>query len=431
MSSQALKFGSLSNYKLMNIRFILRAAFATFGAYFCMYAFRKPFAVATFSDIQYWGIDYKILLIIAQVIGYIASKFLGIKVISEMKSNKRTFYLITFILIAELALLGFALTPPPYNITFLFLNGLPLGMIWGIVFSYIEGRKATEILGVILCSSFIISSGVVKSIGKYTLDTLEVSEFWMPFITGLFFVFPLFFFSYLLEKIPVASKKDINARSKRRPLQKKERLQLFKTLLIPLTSIVIFYVFITGVRDFRDNYAREIWGSLGYANSSSIFSFSEIPIALTVLFLMIMIGLVPKNYKAFSYYHIAIFSGGILIALSTLSFQLNFINPVAWMIISGFGLYIGYIPFQGLFFDRMIATFKIDGNVGFLIYIADAFGYLGSILILLYKNFGEKKVSYLSFFIALLYIIAILCVVVTSISFFFFREKYKQLNNES
>ncbi len=410
----------------MNLQFILRAALATFGAYFCMYAFRKPFSVATFEGLQYWGVDYKILLIITQVLGYTLSKFVGIKIISEMKSSKRMLSLIGFILFAELALLGFAVVPKPYNIIFLFLNGIPLGMIWGIVFSYIEGRKATEILGVILCSSFIVSSGVVKSVGKYVLDTLQVSEFWMPFTTGLFFIIPLLIFSYLLEKLPPPTQEDIASRSNRKPLNSKERLNLFKQLAIPLTSIVVFYIFITGVRDFRDNFARELWDSLGYADSASIFSYSEIPIAISVLIIMILIGLVSKNFKAFVYYHIAVFLGGVIIGISTIGFQLEILSPVVWMIASGFGLYIGYIPFQGLFFDRMIATFKINGNVGFLIYIADAFGYLGSVLILLYKNFGKGEVSYLSFFTILMYVIAVLCIGVTVISYIFFKKKHNQ-----
>lgn len=414
----------------MNIRFILQAAFATFGAYFCMYAFRKPFTVATFEGLAFWGVNYKILLIIAQVVGYTLSKFIGIKVISEMKSNKRMLYLIGFILFAELALLGFALVPPPYNIIFLFLNGLPLGMIWGIVFSYIEGRKATEILGVILCSSFIVSSGVVKSVGKFVLDSMKVSEFWMPFVTGLFFIIPLVIFGLLLKRLSPPTAEDIASRSKRDILTKTERVQLFKQLALPLTAIIVFYIFITGIRDFRDNFAREIWDSIGFEGNSSIYSVSEIPIAISVLIIMIAIGLVSKNYKAFKLYHLAVFSGGIIIGITTLLFQLDIITPVVWMIASGFGLFLGYIPFQGLFFDRMIATFKIKGNVGFLIYIADAFGYLGSVLILLYKNFGKGDVSYLSFFIILLYIIAILCITVTIISFFFFKGKYKKIANE-
>lgn len=409
----------------MNIRFMLQASLAAFGTYFCMYAFRKPFTVATFSNEVFWGIDYKILLIIAQIIGYTISKFLGIKVISEMKSKKRILYLIGFILFAELALLGFAIIPAPYTIICLFLNGLPLGMIWGIVFSYIEGRKASELLGVILSSSFIVSSGVVKSIGKWTIDALNVSENWMPFVTGLLFITPLVLFAFLLEKLPQPTEEDQLLKTIRQPLNKNQRRTIFKQYAAPLTLIVIFFITLTSIRDFRDNFAREIWDALGYKDAT-IFTISEIPIALTVLFILGYIGSITTNYKAFMYYHYVLIIGSISILISTYLFQLGVISPFIWMIISGLGLYSSYVPFNGIFFDRMIATFKINGNVGFLIYIADAFGYLGSILILIYKNFGKASISWLSFFIDSLYILGFLGFLITIYSIYFFKKKQKK-----
>lgn len=413
--------------RVQNLKFILQASIAAFGAYFCMYAFRKPFTVATFSELIFLGVDYKIWLVIAQVLGYTISKFLGIKLIAEMPTGKRFIYLLSFILFAELALLGFALVSAPYNIIFLFLNGLPLGMIWGIVFSYLEGRKTTEILGVILCSSFIISSGVVKSIGKLVMDFWNFSEFWMPFVTGLLFIIPLVLFALLLERLPKPTKQDEQKKSKRAPLNKTERIKLYKEFALPLTLIIIFYVFLTGVRDFRDNFAREIWDALGFTNSVSIYSFSEIPIAISVLVIMVFIGSINKNFIAFAWCHLVLCLGGLLIGVSTILFQIDIINPVLWMIISGFGMYVCYIPFQGLFFDRMIATFKIKGNVGFLIYIADAFGYLGSVMILLYKNFGKANISYLNFFTYLILIVAVLAVSTSILSYAFFKNKEQKI----
>ena len=157
--------------------FVLHASLAAFGTYFCMYAFRKPFSVATFDGLSFIGVDYKILLVIAQVLGYALSKFVGIKVISELKPNRRLLYLISLIVLAEISLLLFAWVAAPYNIPFMFLNGFPLGMIWGIVFSYIEGRRFTDILGVVLSASFIVSSGVVKSVGLFVMNSCLVSIF--------------------------------------------------------------------------------------------------------------------------------------------------------------------------------------------------------------------------------------------------------------
>jgi len=94
------------------------------------------------------------------------------------------------------SLLCFAIIPYPYNFGLLFLNGLPLGLIWGIVFSFLEGRRYTEILGAIMASSFIFASGIVKSAGRMLIDYCSISDFWMPFCTGFLFL-PFLFWEYI------------------------------------------------------------------------------------------------------------------------------------------------------------------------------------------------------------------------------------------
>ena len=44
----------------------------------------------------------------------------------------------------------------------MFFNGLPLGMIGGLVVRYLEGRRASELLLAALSCSFIVASGAVK-----------------------------------------------------------------------------------------------------------------------------------------------------------------------------------------------------------------------------------------------------------------------------
>ncbi|MGH1518468.1 DUF5690 family protein [Chryseobacterium sp. JK1] len=409
----------------------LKAAFAAFGVYFCMYGFRKPFTVASFEGLSYFGVDYKILIIIAQAVGYFISKFIGIKFISELKPQKRITYLFTFITIAELALLGFAAVPAPYNILFMFINGIPLGMIWGIVFSYIEGRKTTEIIGLFLCSSFVVSSGFTKSVGKFLMDTCSVSEFWMPFSAGLVFIIPLILFGLLLEGIPKPSEEDILLKNKRQPLNGVERKALIQQFFIPIVCIIFLYISLTVLRDFRDNFSREIWDGLNFTFDSSIFTLTEIPIAVMVLVILSCMVKVKNNKKAFAYYHYILFVGILTVGLSTYLFQQGSLSPFLWMTISGFGMYICYIPFNGIYFDRMIAAFEIKGNVGFLIYIVDSFGYLGSVLILLYKNFGSAQTSWLHFYINLNYIITITVFVLSVIAFLAFKKKSKPKSNSN
>ncbi|MDO3424259.1 DUF5690 family protein [Chryseobacterium sp. APV1] len=401
----------------------LKAAFAAFGVYFCMYGFRKPFTVASFEGLSYFGIDYKVLIIIAQVMGYFISKFLGIKFISELKPEKRIFYLFIFIAVAEIALLGFAVIPAPYNILCMFINGIPLGMIWGIVFSYIEGRKTTEIIGLFLCSSFVVSSGFTKSAGKFLMDTFRISEFWMPFSAGLLFIIPLLIFGLMLEKLPQPTEEDILLKNKREPLHKAERKKIMQQFLVPMVCITLLYVSLTVLRDFRDNFNREIWDNLHIRFSSSVFTLTEIPIAVMVLLILGFMVKIKNNRKAFAWYHYLLFGGILTVGFSTFLFESTIISPFLWMVLSGFGMYLCYIPFNGMYFDRMIAAFNIKGNVGFLIYLVDSFGYLGSVLILLYKNFGSPQTSWLNFYIRLNYIIVAIVLVSSFIALVAFRRK--------
>jgi len=409
--------------------FCLYTILAAFGTYSCMYAFRKPFAVATFADYELLGVDYKIWLITAQVIGYTTSKFLGIKVVSELKKQARAISTIVLVVIAELALLGFAITPAPFNILFLFLNGLPLGMVWGIVFSYLEGRRYTEVLGAGLCVSFIFSSGFVKSIGKWLMLEFNVGPFWMPFTTGLIFLIPLIVFQILLDQTPEPNQDDIAQRTERVPMNGWSRVEMIKRFGPGLFVLVLTYMALTAFRDFRDNFAAEIWTSLGYGASPGIFTYTEIPIALGVLVIMSLVMLIKNNLHALMANHLIIVTGFFLLGFGTVLFNNAVIGPVAWMTMVGFGLYLGYVPFNSIFFDRLIAAFRSAGNVGFLIYLADSFGYLGSVGVMFYKNFGHPNITWLTFFkngAIVVGFIGIISTIVSMLYFYFIHKKNVQ-----
>ncbi|MCY2968301.1 MAG: DUF5690 family protein, partial [Planctomycetota bacterium] len=61
---------ALSEDRNQQLFWAVWSATAAFGAYFCMYAVRKPFTAATFAGTPLWGLDYKIALVTSQVFGY-------------------------------------------------------------------------------------------------------------------------------------------------------------------------------------------------------------------------------------------------------------------------------------------------------------------------------------------------------------------------
>lgn len=407
-----------------DIAFTLWASFAAFSTYFCMYAFRKPFTAGTFDGQTIWGLDLKIALVIAQVLGYMLSKFVGIKVVSEMSSSRRPLSILVLIGFSWLALLFFTVVPPEWKPFCLFLNGIPLGLIWGLVFSFLEGRRLTEALGAGLAVSFIVSSGVVKSIGKWLMTTHGFSEYQMPFITGAIFVLPLMLSVWMLAQIPPPSVSDELLRSKRLPMTGRERLDLFRRYAFGIVCLTLFYFILTAFRDFRDNFIVEIWSSLGY-NNANILTTAELPIAVAVLIIVGLTVFIKDNAMAFWYNHLLIMIGGSTVPLSNYLFENNFISPFTWMIAVGFGLYLSYILFQSLIFERMIATFREVANVGFLMYVADAFGYLGSIGAMFLKNFGGKSISYLQYFIVGGYVMSAACLVLVFLSYSYFFQRYE------
>lgn len=379
------------------VLFALVAGTAGFAAYFAMYAFRKPIAAASF-EIPGWdfAIDYKTCLIVAQVIGYALSKIIGIKIISEFGRRGRAAAIIALIAAAWIALVLFALVPAPWNIALLLLNGLPLGMIWGLVFSYMEGRRVSEMLGAILCASFIVSSGVVKSAGAALLGW-GVDPFWMPAATGLAF-FPLLIGAVIvLEMLPAPDAEDERLRTPRVPMLAPERAAFVRRHGLLLAVLVIAYVVATALRDFRDSFAAEIWTGLGYAKDPAVFSASEIPIGIVVLGALAALVAIRDNRHALRAMHGLIMLGGLLLAGSTLAFQTGLIAPLAWMILTGAGLYLAYTPFNAMLFDRLIALFGRPGNAGFLIYVADAAGYAGSVALLLYRSIAAPKIAWITF----------------------------------
>ena len=405
----------------------LYAAIVVFLAYTMIFGFRKSFTVATFDGLTLAGYSYKTVLVICQMLGYLLAKFYGIKYISELKRTGRGKIILLLTAIAWLSWLFFAIVPLPYNIVFLLINGFPLGMLWGVVFSYVEGRRSTDFIGAALAVSFIFASGFVKSVGAWLMVNFGISEFWVPFYTGLVFSLPLILFVYLMEKIPAPSPEDISYRAERIPMTTADRKKFIKDFFAGLVACVLIYCFATIFRDIRDNFGVEMWKEMGFFNQPAIFSKTETPITLIVLLLIGSMVLIKNNFLALKSAHYFILIGFILAGTCTILFKTNSLQPIWWMTLVGLGLYMVYIPFNAVFFDRLISTFKYTSNVGFLIYIADSFGYVGSIGVLLSKEIFKIKLNWVTFFSNSVVLLSVVGCLLTLFSLYYFTKKYRQL----
>lgn len=404
------------------------AALAAFSCYTSMYAFRKSFAAATFHEAEFLGLDYKVWLVVVQMLGYMCSKFYGIRFISESKGKNRAKYLLTLIGISWLGLLGFALIPAPYNILCLAINGFPLGMIWGLVFSYLEGRKSTEFMGAVMSVSLIFASGFVKTVGRTLMDLFSINEFWMPFCTGLVFLLPFLISVFCLEMIPEPTAEDERLRTRREPMNAQQRRKFLMVFLPGIIITIVIYVMLTALRDIRDNFEVEIWQMI-HVQDNHIYAKVDGLISLAVLILISLLILVRDNLKAFQLIHLLIVCGFVIAGLSTYLFDRQYIGGVAWMSAVGLGLYMAYIPYNAIFFERMIANFHVKGNIGFIMYLADSIGYLGSLSILVIKEFSLVEISWAMYFSQLVYVMAIIGACCTVASWMYFVNKTKSKKN--
>lgn len=387
---------SLAAKRMPDWLFILWAGGTALLSYSLVYALRKPFTAAEFAGLEICGMDYKIAVSIVQLLGYVSAKLLGIKYISELKPEGRLKFIIGSAALSELSLIAFGLAPLPYNIIALYFNGLSLGCMWGVIFSFLEGRRTTDILASIMGVSMALSSGVAKSLGLYALHDLHVNEFWMPALVGAV-AFPLLCFTgWMMTRFPQPTAEDIAARTRRVTLNGSQRWELFRRFMPLLILLFGANLLLTVQRDVKEDFIVCIVD----VSTVSSWLFAQIDTIATLILLATF------TLLSFSSNHLKVLCTLLLLStcgMGTLAFigaeGGNLSLPTAtWLFLQSLCLDIAYLSFQTIFFERFIACFKIKGNVGFFIITIDFVGYMGTLALLLFKEFYAAHIDWASFY---------------------------------
>ena len=390
--------------------FACYAILASFSTYFCMYAFRKPFTAATYDELDtFVGLNLKTAFVISQLVGYTLSKVIGMKVCSELRRSHRALALIVLVIWAQSALVVFAIVPSNWKVLAILLNGLPLGMIWGLVVRYLEGRRLSELVLAGLSCSFIISSAVVRDVGRMWMDA-GVSDVWMPAVTGLCFL-PLYLASvWLLTQLPEPSVADVVSRTERPRMNAADRMRFVGQFWVGLLLLFTVYFFLTAYREFRDNYGIEIIQALGYANTRAVFTRIEFPVALGVLLALAALNFFRNHRHGLVGVFAVMTCGLIMMAGATLMLDAGWLRgrELWWMVLVGLGSYLAYVPFGTALFERLIASTHSRGNAVFAIYIADSIGYTGSIAVQVYKDLFQSDMNRFEFFHGFTYALSLL-----------------------
>ncbi len=420
------------------------AAVAAFATYFCMYAFRKPFTAATYEaypDVELGllklaggpaiVLGLKTLLVVSQLTGYMLSKVIGIKVVSEMTTRNRAGTIIALIAFAEFALIGFAFVPVGWKPLMLFLNGLPLGMVFGLVMSYLEGRRQTEAMSAVLCASFIMSSGAVKSIGQWLIQDMGVDEFLMPMLAGLLFLPVLFVSVWGLQRTPLPDESDLHARSERKAMDRSARWSFFASFWPGLCMILFVYMAITLLRAIRDDFGVELWRDMGVTEEPWGYAVSEFIVAICVTALSASTIWISNNLAALGVTFGMMCVSFVLVAASAVMQHLGWLGPLSFMVACGIGLYFPYVAFHTTIFERLVAASGRAANLGFMLYLADSLGYLGYGVVLVARNTVEKDGEVLPYFLQLLVVIAVLSFISLLLAILYFQRVLRIPNDRN
>ena len=77
------------------------------------------------------------------------------------------------------------------------------------------------------------------------------------------------------------------------------------------------------------------------------------------------------------------------------------------MVLTGSGLYLPYVAAHTTLFERMMAMTRDRGNIGFLMYLADATGYLGYAGVMTIRQFGNIHGDVVAWFIDIGWVVAL------------------------
>lgn len=406
--------------------FVLWAGGTALLSYSLVYALRKPFTAAEFEGLQVYGMDYKIAVSIIQLLGYVSAKLLGIKYISELRPEGRLKFIIGSAALSEISLIAFGVLPIPYNIVALYFNGLSLGCMWGVIFSFLEGRRTTDILASIMGVSMALSSGVAKSLGLYALNQLHVSEFWMPALIGAA-AFPLLCFTgWMMTRFPRPTEADIASRSERVTLNGHQRWALFRRFMPLLILLFGANLLLTVQRDIKEDFIVCIID----VQTISSWAFAQID-SIATFVLLAVFALLATTYN-----HLKVLCMLLILStfgMGTLAFLgategNEHIPTTIWLFLQSLCLDIAYLSFQTIFFERFIACFKIKGNVGFFIITIDFVGYLGTLGLLLFKEFCASHIDWTSFYNHMSLFIGVACCLsfIASLIYMIYARKRKQ-----
>ena len=132
-----------------------------------------------------------------------------------------------------------------------------------------------------------------------------------------------------------------------------------------------------------------------------VFSMTETLVMFGVLLVNAAAIWVRDNRHAFFGASLTILFGLGLTIFSIWAFRQAWADPFSFMVLVGLGMYIPYVAYHTTILERLIPLLRVKSNLGYLMYIVDAVGYLGYVGVIVYHDFGARPEDFLVFFLKL------------------------------
>jgi hypothetical protein len=230
----------------------------------------------------------------------------------------------------------------------------------------------------------------------------------------------------MLTRVPPPTDADVVSRSERLPMGRGERRRFFARHALGLTPLLLAFVLITVLRTLRDDFAPEIWKGLGVTVEASVFTRSEALVALGVLVACGLGVLIHNNRRAF-FAALAIGLAGTVLAGAALAARAaGWIEPFAFMVLLGLGLYLPYVVIHTTVFERLIALTRDRGNIAYLITLADTCGYFATVPVMLGRRALSGSERFIGYFLASAWVAAVSCFVLLGLCWLAFAVRPHQ-----
>ena len=285
--------------------------------------------------------------------------------------------------------------------------------IYGGMFSYLEGRKATEALVAIATGFYSFAGPLSRATARYVVETGVVPQNMMPLAIGLVCCPVAVLLLALVDSSPASrpSLEDTQMRAKRMPVGAAEQWKFLWDNGFGLVCLILSVTLLTGLRSFRDFFSQDIFtAALGLESPPPpiFFFLVDVPGSIMSCLVIFSFKAVKDSRRALLSMMGVGFCSVALLATTNALFQATAISGKAWCVLVGFFLYTAYGLMAGPVYDRLVAATKFNGTCTFLIFMSDGSGYAGTILLLLYQTFSQKDgvgaQQVLNVFLVLIYV---------------------------